>query len=58
MNVTQKRDLEMDRNDQRVPYTRDPLGPSDHIIAYGGLALYGVTLLVLIYAWFNRKYPP
>ncbi|KAJ1949668.1 hypothetical protein FBU59_001041, partial [Linderina macrospora] len=48
----------MDRNDQRVPYTRDPLGLSDHIIAYGGLALYGATLLVLIYAWINYKYPP
>ncbi|KAJ1948454.1 hypothetical protein EC988_005169, partial [Linderina pennispora] len=58
MSIAFKRDVEMDRNDQREPYTRDPLGLSDHIIVYGGLALYGVTAMMLIYAWVNRQYPP
>ncbi|KAJ1934085.1 hypothetical protein FBU59_005813, partial [Linderina macrospora] len=53
-----RRDPEMDRNDARIDVPRDPIGTSDRVISLGGLALFGLVGLMLVYAWLNRKYPP
>ncbi|ORX70674.1 hypothetical protein DL89DRAFT_292299 [Linderina pennispora] len=56
--VFQRRDPEMERNDARMGVPRDPIGVSDRVISFGRLALFGIAGLVLVYAWFSRRYPP
>ncbi|KAJ1929998.1 hypothetical protein FBU59_006997, partial [Linderina macrospora] len=43
---------------QKKGLTIDPIGKLDRITIYLGASFYGVTLLLFVYAFFNRKYPP
>ncbi|ORX67843.1 hypothetical protein DL89DRAFT_269027, partial [Linderina pennispora] len=43
---------------QQLKSTVDPIGQLDRITIYVGASLHAATLLLLIYAFFNRKYAP
>ncbi|ORX65743.1 hypothetical protein DL89DRAFT_97047, partial [Linderina pennispora] len=56
--LTNASEKEYFRRRESPGYKLDPVGPVDTVIIITVASMYGATLFVLLYAWWNRNYPP